>query len=255
MGHVFDYQDARQYAQWLDMDRHHDAALRQARLLLKLMKPAYGDRIVEIGCGTGEILAHIETLKPGFDLTGLDASTYMLDLASERLGEGVDILKGEAEELPFDDNSFNCAVVNLTLEFVDDPSAVIAEAARVAKDRLYIGFFNRLSLGAMPLGKGLHGNPVFSKAKFLSTWEIRQAVRGILGKVPIASRTITYHPPTGGHLLGRLFHRLPYGAYTGMGITLVPRFTTRPLPLFAGSTSPGKMKMGEQYFEPDPNSS
>ena len=253
MGHVFDYQDARQYAQWLEMDRHHDAALRQTRLLVKLVKPSYGDRVVDIGCGTGETLAHIDTLKPGLDLTGLDASTYMIDIASEKMGTRAEFHKGEAEALPFEDNAFNFALVNLTLEFVDDPIPVIAEAARVAKDRLYIGFFNRLSLGAVSnLGKGLHGNPVFTKARFLSTWEIRQAIREVLGKVPITSKTITYHPPAGGHLLGRLFHRLPYGAYTGMSVALVPRFTTRPLSLFTGASATGKIKMGEQYFKPDP---
>lgn len=253
MGHVFDFQDARQYAQWLDMDRHRDAALRQTQLLMKLINPAYGDRFLDIGCGTGETLACLDRLKPGLDLTGLDASTYMLDIATEKLGHRADLFKGVAEKLPFEDNSFNYAILNLTLEFVASPELAIAEAARVAKDRLYIGFFNRLSLGAVPsLGKGLHGNPVFSKARFLSTWEVRQLIRGALDKVPVTSRTITYHPPTGGRFLGRLFQRLPYGAYTGMAVSLVPRFTTRPLSLFAENTRPQNMSIGEQYFKPDP---
>lgn len=253
MGHVFDFQEARLYAQWLEMDRHKDAAARQNQLMMKLIKPAYGDRILDIGCGTGVTLASLDHMKPGLDLTGLDASTYMLDIAGENLGNRAERFKGVAEELPFEDNAFNFAILNLTLEFVENPEKALAEAARVAKDRLYIGFFNRLSLGAVPtLGKGLHGNPVFSKARFLSTWELRQLIRGLLGKVPITSRTITYHPPTGGHLLGRLFNRLPYGAYTGMSVSLVPRFTTRPLSLFAEKTRPQNMSIGEQCFKSDP---
>ncbi|SCY70648.1 Ubiquinone/menaquinone biosynthesis C-methylase UbiE [Desulfoluna spongiiphila] len=252
MGHVFNFQEAGQYAQWLEMDRHRDAAERQSQLMVKLIKPAYGDRLLDIGCGTGVTLACLDQIKPGLDLTGLDASTYMLDIAGEKLNNRADLFKGTAEALPFEDNAFNFAVVNLTLEFVESPEKVIAEAARVAKDRLYIGFFNRLSLGAVPsLGKGLHGNAVFSKARFLSTWEIRQIIRGLLGKVPLTSRTITYHPPTGGRLLGRLFHRLPYGAYTGLSVSLVPRFTTRPLALFADKPRPQSMSIGEQYFKPD----
>ncbi|BCS97888.1 methyltransferase type 11 [Desulfoluna limicola] len=253
MGHVFDYQEAGQYAQWLEMDRHRDAAERQAQLLVKLTKPAYGDRILDIGCGTGVTLACLDRMKPGLDFTGLDASTYMLDIAGETLKNRAELFKGTAEELPFEDNAFNFAILNLTLEFVASPEKAIAEAARVAKDRLYIGFFNRLSLGAVPsLGKGLHGNPVFSKARFLSTWEVRQLIRGILGKVPVTSRTITYHPPAGGRLLGRLFQRLPYGAYTGMSVSLVPRFTTRPLSLFTEKARPQNMSIGEQFFKPDP---
>lgn len=253
MGHVFDFQEAGQYAQWLAMDRHRDAAERQSRLMMKLIKPAYGDRLLDIGCGTGVTLGCLDHLKPGLDLTGLDASTYMLDIAAEKLGNRVALFKGNAEELPFDDNAFNVAVINLTLEFVDSPHQALAEAARVAKDQLYIGFFNRLSFGAVPsLGKGLHGNPVFSKARFLSTWEVRQLIRSLLGKVPVSSRTITYHPPSEGRLLGRLFRRLPYGAYTGMAVSLVPRFTTRPLALFTEKPRPQNMSIGEQYFKPDP---
>ncbi len=253
MGHVFDFQEAGQYAQWLEMDRHSDAAERQSQLMIKLINPAYGDRLLDIGCGTGVTLAGMDRMKPGLDLTGLDASTYMLDIAGKKLRNRAELFKGNAEALPFEDNAFNFAVLNLTLEFVESPEKAIAEAARVAKDRLYIGFFNRLSLGAVPsLGKGLHGNTVYSKAHFLSTWEVRQLIRGLLGKVPISSRTITYHPPAGGRLIGRLFRRLPYGAYTGMSISLVPRFTTRPLSLFAEKTLSQNMSIGEQFFKPDP---
>ena len=253
MGHVFNFQEAGRYAQWLGMDRHREAAERQAQLLASLIKPAYGDRFVDIGCGTGVTLACLDHIKPGLDFTGLDASPYMLDIAAKTLKNRTELYKGVAEALPFEDNSFNFAILNLTLEFVENPEKAIAEAARVAKDRLYIGFFNRLSLGAGPsLGKGIHGNAIFSKGHFLSTWEVRQMTRSILGKVPITSRTITYHPPTGGHLLGRLFRRLPYGAYTGMSVSLVPRFTTRPLTLLAEKTRPQNMSIGEQFFKPDP---
>ncbi len=252
MGHVFDFQEARDYARWLEMDRHREAAERQSQLLTTLIKPAYGDRCLDIGCGTGITLVCLDRIKPGLDLTGLDPSTYMLDIAGAALKSRTELHKGVAESLPFEDNAFNFAVLNLTLEFVENPEAAIAEAARVAKDRLYIGFFNRLSLGtASSLGKGIHGNPLFAKARFLSSWELRQLVRNLLGKVPITSRTIAYHPPTGGHLLGRLFRRLPYGAYTGMSVSLVPRFTTRPLALMAGK-SPSSMSIGEQFFKPDP---
>ena len=252
MGHVFDYQDTRQYAEWLEMERHKEAAERQAQLLMKLIKPAYGDRVIDIGCGIGPTLSYIDRVKPDLDLTGLDASTYMLDEAKGLLSNHAELHKGMAESLPFDDNEFNFSIVNLTLEFVEDPEKAITEAARVAKDRLYIGFFNRLALGAVPtLGKGLHGNPVFSKARFLSTWEIRQMVRSVLGKVPITARTITYHPPTGSNVLGRIFHRLPYGAYTGMSIALVPRYTTRSLSLFSEARGTQNMNIGEQFFKPD----
>ena len=253
MGHVFDFQEARHYAQWLDMDRHREAAERQSHLLTTLIKPAYGDRFIDIGCGTGITFACLDRIKPGLDLTGLDASTYMLDIAKETLKSRTALHQGFAESLPFEDNAFNFAILNLTLEFVESPEKAIAEAARVAKDRLYIGFFNRLTLGATSsFGKGIHGNTLFSKARFLSTWELRQLVRNTLGKVPITSRTIAYHPPTGGHLLGRLFRRLPYGAYTGMSVSLVPRFTTRSMALLAGKTSPQNMSIGEQFFKPDP---
>lgn len=45
-----------------------------------------GQRILDIGCGTGQILAALYQQQPTLHLTGIDGSTYMLDEARQRIG-------------------------------------------------------------------------------------------------------------------------------------------------------------------------
>ncbi len=82
-------------------------------------------------------------LNMGLDVTGLDASPHMLEFARKRLGVRAELRRGVAEDLPFDDNTFNVATLMTTLEFVEDSQKAIEEACRVTKDRIFLGVLNR----------------------------------------------------------------------------------------------------------------
>ena len=92
MGYVFDFKDARSYAQWIWRQRNHWTATLQNQLMLKLLKPCAGESILSIGCGTGMCTQPLLDL--GLSVTGIDPSPYMLDIAHESVGRRVDLYRG-----------------------------------------------------------------------------------------------------------------------------------------------------------------
>ena len=144
MGHVFDFNEAVAYNQWLNKPQTIKAFELEAGLMRELLQPMHGETILEIGCGAGACLKAF--LDMGLQVTGLDPSTYMLDIALQKIENQADLYRGYAEDLPFDDNSFSYAGLVTTLEFVEDPVKALEEAFRVAKDRVFIGVLNRYAI-------------------------------------------------------------------------------------------------------------
>ena len=105
MGYVFDFKDAIAYEQWLNKPANKATFDLETQLMHTLLQPMRGESILDIGCGTGACLKFL--LDKELLVTGLDPSTYMLDIASRKVGSRVDLYRGYAEDLPFDDNSFN----------------------------------------------------------------------------------------------------------------------------------------------------
>jgi SAM-dependent methyltransferase len=233
MGYVFDFTDSISFDRWLNEPRNRFAAEMETRLLVEMLDPRQGESVLDIGCGTGVNLRTF--LEMGLQVTGLDPSPYMLDIALRNVGKRVDFYRGFAEDLPFDDNSFNHACLVTTLEFVADPLKAIAEASRVAKDRIYIGVFNRYAIKSIQRRlQGIFTRTIFNQARFFSIWELKQMIRDILGDVPISWRSICQLPSASGNLSckleqSHLLQKTPFGAFVGMTVTLVPRFRTRPL--------------------------
>ncbi len=233
MGYVFDFQDARAYIQWASRQPSLWTAAMASELMVNLLKPAQGESILDIGCGDGASSQPL--LELGLNVTGLDPSSYMLELASNRLGQRVDLYRGFGEDLPFDDNSFNHALFFLSLEFMDDPQRAVEEACRVAKDRVFFGLLNRFALsGVQRWRKSCLEDRVFAHARLFTVWELKKMVRSAVGSVPITWRTACQLPAGTAKVLQSIEHssivqRCPFGAFAGLVATLVPRFRTRPL--------------------------
>ena len=233
MGYVFDFHDARDYAQSISEPRNQCVLALESQLLLNLLKPVCGETVLDIGCGTGASMRPL--IETGLNVTGIDPSPYMLDIAAAGLGQRIELYRGFAEELPFDDNSFNHACFFTSLEFVDDPTKAVAEACRVAKDKVFIGFLNRYALkGFQRRLQGLFTTTIFNRARFFSIWELKSMVRCMAGPVPVAWRTVSQLPNASAKLIQAFEHsqivqRSPFGAFVGLVVTLVPRFRTRPL--------------------------
>ncbi len=233
MGHIFDFQEARAYERSIAEPRNRCLMEMERQLMLNLLKPVSGETVLDIGCGTG---ASIEPLiESGLNVTGIDPSQYMLDIATVRLGRRLELYRGFAEDLPFDDNSFNHACFFTSLEFVDDPTKAMAEACRVAKDKVFIGFLNRYAIkGIERRLRGVFTTTIFNRARFFSIWELKALVRCMAGPVPVSWRTLAQLPNPSARMLqvfaqSQLVQRSPFGAFAGLVVTLVPRFRTRPL--------------------------
>lgn len=87
--------------------------------------------ILDIGCGTG--LAGAPLIENGYNVTGVDPSERMLAVAKERYPQAKWV-RGTAEALPFDADSFDVAISAQAFHHAD-PRAGIAEIKRVLRPR------------------------------------------------------------------------------------------------------------------------
>jgi ubiquinone/menaquinone biosynthesis C-methylase UbiE len=88
-------------------------------------------QVVEVAIGTGRNLPFYPRR---IQLTGIDFSPAMLDLARDRAAElGIDVtlLEADAQHLPFADDRFDTVVCTLALSSIPDPAAAINEMYRV----------------------------------------------------------------------------------------------------------------------------
>lgn len=97
---------------------------RLALSLLEEFEPA--GKVLDVGCGTGAVLAEIQKTRDAF---GLDFSELALDFGRER--GLLNLVHGNAEQLPFADDEFSAIVTLDTLEHVPDDVKAIAEIVRV----------------------------------------------------------------------------------------------------------------------------
>jgi ubiquinone/menaquinone biosynthesis C-methylase UbiE len=117
---------------------------------------AQGD-VLELAVGTGLNLAHFP---PGIRLTGIDFSPAMLELAKRRaaeIGREADLRIGDAEQLEFDDASFDTVVCTYSLCTIPDDRKAVSEAARVLRPggRLVLAEHVRSPLRAVRAGQRL----------------------------------------------------------------------------------------------------
>src|SRR3954462_10954035 len=91
-----------------------------------------GDRVLDIACGTGN--ATIPAALAGGKCTGLDLTPELFDAARANAAEGgveIDWVQGDAEDLPFDDRSFDRVVSTFGIMFAPRHEVAAAELARV----------------------------------------------------------------------------------------------------------------------------
>jgi SAM-dependent methyltransferase len=90
-----------------------------------------GQRAVDVGCGTGVLTEELARRLGADHVAGADPSP-MLQAAAERV-PGADLRQASAEQLPWADDSFDAALAQLVVHFMDDPARGAAEMGRVTR--------------------------------------------------------------------------------------------------------------------------
>jgi demethylmenaquinone methyltransferase/2-methoxy-6-polyprenyl-1,4-benzoquinol methylase len=96
------------------------------------------DRVLDVATGTGMVAAAL-VRRYGCRVVGLDQSSEMLSgaeakrRASPNLAARIELVRGEAESLPFADREFDHLTFTYLLRYVADPAATLVELARVVK--------------------------------------------------------------------------------------------------------------------------
>jgi len=132
------------YSQRFWVEAPHPLITRER--LRRVLAPAPGERVLEIGPGTGYYSPELASwLGPDGRLELFDLQQEMLDHASGRLVErglaNFGATRGDATALPFDDASFDAVVLTAVLGEIPDQDAAIGEVARVLRPggRLVVG--------------------------------------------------------------------------------------------------------------------
>lgn len=99
---------------------------------LRMLDIKEGSRILDLCCGTGDNLEIIEKIYNKVELTGLDFSDKMIEIA-KRKNIKAEFIISSAENMPFDNNSFDIVVSSFGLRNVQDKQKVLSEIFRVLK--------------------------------------------------------------------------------------------------------------------------
>ena len=165
---------------------------RWRRFLVSRVRARAGETVLDVATGTGAVA--IELVRAlGCSVVGVDQSPEMLAEARHRVPEGVQLVEGDADHLPFPDGSFEGLTFTYLLRYVDDPGATMSELARVVRPG---GVVAGLEFGVPP-------NPV---ARML--WRLYVRIG-----LPLALRPISPGWAEVGRFLGpsieELWRRLP----------------------------------------------
>jgi methionine biosynthesis protein MetW len=140
------------------------------KLICEMVKP--NSKVIDLGCGNGSLL---EKLIKEKNVTGegVELSESGVEVCKVK---GLKVHKGKIDEkLPFDDNSFDYSICNVTIQMVMYPEVLLNEMKRISRYQIisfpnFAHYKNRLDLllnGRMP-------KPMFFGYKWYSTGHIHQ---------------------------------------------------------------------------------
>lgn len=90
-------------------------------------------RVLDVGCGTGELLMRLRAKYPDAWLAGLDPVPEMLDVARDKLSGKEDLRIGYADSLPWPSASFDVVASCNMFHYISHPVEALREMARVIR--------------------------------------------------------------------------------------------------------------------------
>lgn len=123
-------------------------------VFLDWLAPAAGLRWLDVGCGNGAFTERLVARCQPALVDGVDPSDAQIAFARSRIAApGVTFRQGDAQSLPYPDNSFDIAVMPLVIFFVPDPARGVAEMARVVRPGGQVTAYGwDLQAGGFPYG-------------------------------------------------------------------------------------------------------
>ena len=176
--------------------------------MVRAVAPVAGERILDVAAGTGTSSAALA--RSGAEVIALDFSAGMV-AEGRRKHKKIEFVEGDAERLPFPDNSFDAVTISFGLRNVNEPKVALAEMYRVLKPggRVVVCEFSKPPVAifragywaylqyAMPLiADRMSSNPAAYTylAESIKEWpdqgELSQWIRGV-GFTRVAYRNLT----------------------------------------------------------------
>jgi SAM-dependent methyltransferase len=116
------------------LERFHENYIhrRRVRVLAHALSPLLPDcgRVLDVGCGDGLVASLIQSTKPGMTINGIDVVP--------RTHTHIPVTLFDGNTIPFEDLSFDTVLFVDVLHHTDDPTILLREAARVARDSIVI---------------------------------------------------------------------------------------------------------------------
>lgn len=161
---------------------------------------AHVGRFLDLACGTGTISELLLSQSPSAHLNGVDYDPVQIELSAERfrklgyevrigfeltdeIAHGKPVLEfaeGDATQLPFDDESFDCVTICNAIHMIEDKTALLNTIARVLKPGGVFGFNSAFYAGSMPAGtERLYMDWLRRATEYISEKSARQVAAGM----------------------------------------------------------------------------
>ena len=170
---------AKAYDSWYNTKMGTYVDIVQTDLVFNLFPTEKGMKVLDVGCGTGN--QSLKLARMGLHVTGIDKSSKMLDIARQKAREeglqNVDFLYMDAENLEFEDETFDGALSVTAFEFLPNPERVLGEMVRVVKKggTIAVGTINReSSWGELYCSEEYRQDSVFKYASLKSVEDLRR---------------------------------------------------------------------------------
>jgi ubiquinone/menaquinone biosynthesis C-methylase UbiE len=136
-------------------------ASKERELTLAMLEISPGDRVLDVGCGTGNFSRYMAQAAGDGLVVGLDASKSMISAAAKR-GGGANLayVRGDGAALPFGDAEFDAVCCTGVIHLIDDPMRALDEMVRVLAPAGRLGLMATYSHKDDP-GPGFGGMRMF----------------------------------------------------------------------------------------------
>lgn len=207
------------YEDWYHTRRGSWIADHEFKLMMNMLKLQPDNHLLDVGCGTGYFSRHFAL--QCMHVTGIDPDESMLDYARQQPGD-VNYIEGDAQRLPFNDNSFDYCVAVTSLCFISNPGQALGEMWRVSRKGVLLGLLNRQSI----LYYQKHGKGAYQGARWDTCLSVKQWLDVLNIRPKYKACRSTVFIPSGSFFAKQIESitptRFPFGGFLAVKIEKTP---------------------------------